>query len=399
VTELLNEIRVDLPKGGELRFQTTADIERWIDAESHFWENFDASQLSSNANHFWGQQSSFFSTIRSYAQTLDQLAEQGSDFSTYENGLAQQFNKIANGTIITSDNDIFPAIVDLAKAYPHQATLALVAARSDGDSILGTFGQYALPFSSVLQLILQYGRSKGTRDWLQPQRKELSTLKNDYQNGLSEIRAVHVEQSEAISKQRNDEASAHAERDIEWKTLKESMESEWGQLKRVYDEQLALLAPTQYWSERAVNHKKVAIGFATSFGVLLTIFIIVFATLAMPHLFEAAGQKDTSPLLTLVPIAVLAFAGVWVLKMLSRLLSENLQMMRDAKERETMVKTFLALMRDDKEGKSIINDNDRILILHSLFRPSSVNAVDDAPPVHWFDILTNKVSGKGSTKN
>ena len=118
----------------------------------------------------------------------------------------------------------------------------------------------------------------------------------------------------------------------------------------------------------------------------------------MPRLFELASQKDVSPILTLVPVAVLAFAGIWVLKMLSRLLSENLQMMRDARERETMVKTFLALKRDDKDGKSIVNDNDRILILHSLFRPSSVSAIDDAPPVHWFDILTNKVSGKGGTK-
>lgn len=118
----------------------------------------------------------------------------------------------------------------------------------------------------------------------------------------------------------------------------------------------------------------------------------------MPHLFEVAAQKDVSPILTLVPVAVLAFAGIWVLKMLSRLLSENLQMMRDARERETMVKTFLALMRDDKNGKSLVNDNDRILILHSLFRPSSIAATDDAPPVHWFDILTNKTGGKGLSK-
>lgn len=60
-----------------------------------------------------------------------------------------------------------------------------------------------------------------------------------------------------------------------------------------------------------------------------------------------------------------------------------------------MVKTFLALMRDDTAGKTLVKDDDRILILHSLFRPSSVSAVDDAPPVHWFDILTNKVSSKG----
>lgn len=401
MTNLLTEINVTLPGGvRELRFQTTKDVARWIAAEEPFWASVDVQHINPHLSQQWRQQRGFFSGTTSILLEYERRIEQSQEGEARQfiDNLRSHFNRLVNGEIISSDHEFFPAIVDLAKTSPSMAAMLLVAAKNDADSTLGNFGQYGLPFSSIIRLILQYSRSKGTRDWLQPQRKELTGLKDDFQGGLNELRASFDEQSEAIAQQRKAEEQAHSDRDGEWATLRERMESEWDSLKRVYDEQLALLAPTQYWASRASSHKYAAIAFAVSFGVSLTVFVGLFSWLAMPRLFELATQKDVSPILTLVPVAVLAFAGIWVLKMLSRLLSENLQMMRDARERETMVKTFLALMRDDKDGKSMVNDNDRILILHSLFRPSSVSAIDDAPPVHWFDILTNKVSNKGGGK-
>ena len=401
MTNLLNDITVLLPGGlRELQFKTTRDVERWADIERKFWFDVDVTHIHSSLRQQWERQKNFFAEASSILVEFNRRIEQKQDGEArqFNENLRNHFNRLASGDIISSEHEFYPAIRDLAKTSPSLAAMLLVAAKSDAEQMFGNFGQYGLPFSSVIRLILQYGRSKGTRDWLQPQRKELTALKNDFQGGLNDLRASFDEQDEAIIKQRDAEKQALSDRDGEWATLRERMESEWDSLKRVYDEQLALLAPTQYWSSRASSHKYAAIAFAVSFGVSLTVFVGLFSWLAMPRLFELATQKDVSPILTLVPVAVLAFAGIWVLKMLSRLLSENLQMMRDARERETMVKTFLALMRDDKDGKSMVNDNDRILILHSLFRPSSVSAIDDAPPVHWFDILTNKVSNKGGGK-
>lgn len=401
MTNLLSEISVTIPGDGRvLRFRTTGDVSRWIDSERPFWSGVDVKHIHHQLSRQWQQQTGFFDGIVSILQEFERRIEQGQEGEArqFNDSLRNHFSRLANGEVISSDHDFYPAIRVMAKTSPSLAALMLVALKGDADNMLGNFGQYGLPFSSVIQLILQYGRSKGTRDWLQPQRKELTALKDDFQGGLNELRTLFDQQNEAITRQREAEEQAHSGRDETWASLKERMESEWGELKRVYDEKLALLAPTQYWADRATSHKKIAIGFAISFGALIAVLVALFAWFAMPHLFEVAAQKDVSPILTLVPVAVLAFAGIWVLKMLSRLLSENLQMMRDARERETMVKTFLALMRDDKNGKSIVNDNDRILILHSLFRPSSVSAIDDAPPVHWFDILTNKVSGKGGAK-
>jgi hypothetical protein len=398
--KFLREINVTIPAGGrELKFQSTEDMTRWLDVEDPFWRSVDTKKMYGNLRSYWQQQQQFFPEARQYVQQFEEklAAGQEQEASRINDDISNHFNKVGSeGKVITSDWEVFPVIVDLAKSDLDAAGLVYVMARQDAAQTLGQVTNLGIPFKTLLNLILLYGRSKGTRDWLSPQRKELTALKSDYQGQLNDARTAFDAQEGVITEQREHAQQAHEDRKRQWNTFKEEMSTQWDALKKVYDEQLALLAPTQYWGNRATTHRNVAIGFATAFGVVLVASMGIFVWLAMPHLFDVAVRKDVSPLLTLIPIVVPAFAGIWVLKILSRLLSENMQLMRDAKERETMVKTFLALLRDDKNGKSIVNDNDRILILHSLFRPSSVNAVDDAPPVHWFDILTNKVTGKGS---
>lgn len=402
MAKFFNEISFTSPGHSvDRRFPASEDLVRWVDAEVEFWAGITLEQnASQQARSYWQSQVNTLRELKRLAQDFDLKVEQDKEAEAHQvnQQIQKQATNVTKGNVVTSDHAFYPAIVDLAKTNPEVAALLMYAARSDSANTLGVLGGSNLPFRSVLELIVLYSRSKGARDWLQPQRKELTLLKNDFQASLDEMRSAFAQQEIDISRQNENDSNNQQARIDEWDRRKLDLAKEWDELKRVYDEKLALLAPTQYWADRAIAHRKSAILFALAFAIAISISVAIFAVLAMPHLFAMASNRDVSPILTLIPIAVPAFAGIWVLKMLSRLLSENLQMMRDAKERETMVKTFLALMRDDKEGKSIVNDNDRILILHSLFRPSSITAVDDAPPVHWFDILTNKTGGKGSPK-
>jgi len=106
-----------------------------------------------------------------------------------------------------------------------------------------------------------------------------------------------------------------------------------------------------------------------------------------------AAGSDKSVVAVVVPIAVFAFATIWILRILGRQLSRHLQLRDDANERRTMVMTFLALM-NEQGAADLITERDRILILHALFRPSAATAPDDAPPAHWFDLLTSKMGEK-----
>jgi hypothetical protein len=117
--------------------------------------------------------------------------------------------------------------------------------------------------------------------------------------------------------------------------------------------------------------------------------LFAFFRIAVPYLAQIT-DKGASALTASLPVLLPTFAIIWILRILGRLLSESLQLIRDARECEVMVMTFLALMNDTTTGVPLVSEDDRLLILHSLFRPSSVTATDDSPPVHWFDILKRK---------
>lgn len=404
MTKLLDEIVISVAGSRKvLKFSDTSDLRRWAESELIPYKEIDGSKIANQSlRNIWSQQTNFFSHVQNLAAQFDKQVEAGQEGEAKRanDSIQNDFSNVSSGHYLISDHELYPAIFDLAKVSPDLGAIMLAACRNDSLNTLGKLGQVQIGTHQLIKLAAHAARSKGSRDWLQPQRKELEALRDKAQAALDDIREALNNQNSAISGQRENESTEHQLRIDQWQGIKDNIASDWEKLKKVYDEQLALLAPSQYWDGRAQSHKLIAIGFAIAFGVLLSIAVGVFAWLAMPHLLEVAGNREISPILTLIPVAVPAFASIWVLKMLSRLLSENLQMMRDARERETMVKTFLALMRDDATGKTLIKDDDRILILHSLFRPSSVTAADDAPPVHWFDLLTNKIgSSKGGSKS
>lgn len=377
-----------------LVFTTAEDLDRWLESEGSFWHEKMKWPQDQNLVNYWIEQSSFFSTARNLTANYVNAIHESDE------GRARQIHRrivshltgLTTGTIVSSDNDLYPAIVDLATHNSDVAALVMLAARSDANNLLGHMS--SAPVRSLIQLSLLNSRAKGSKDWLTPHRKELTGLQSQYQTELTALQSLHQESATALTGLQTQSEEAKESRGREWSEQRDSFNEEWTRLKRIYDEQLALLAPTQYWDKRAKMHALQAAIFASIFCIVLGITLSVFVFDAMPHLLTASKAKDVSPLLALIPVAIPAFAAIWVLKILSRLLSENLQMMRDARERETMVKTFLALMHDEERGKTLVRDEDRILILHALFRPSAVNAVDDAPPVHWFDILSNKVGAK-----
>lgn len=87
-------------------------------------------------------------------------------------------------------------------------------------------------------------------------------------------------------------------------------------------------------------------------------------------------------------LATLAF---WVLRLLVHIFLSNLHLENDAAERVTMVKTYLALIRDGK----LAGDGENLkAMLAALFRPTGDGLVRDEgiPPttLDWFTKLSGK---------
>lgn len=392
---LIREIQITLFAGQrQMSFTTVEDLEGWLEIEGSFWLESSRRPVDSNLINYWNEQSNFFAHAINYTKKYASYLEESNAQRAQQihDVLNSHLQRLGSGEIVTSDSELFPAIVDLSTHSVDVAALVMLAARSDADSTLGRISN--TPVKALVKLSLLNSRAKGSKDWLIPHRKELTALQSQYRSELNTLQLLNDARAADFSKLYSEGEKAGISRDSAWNEQTERFGEEWLQMKRVYDEQLALLAPTQYWDKRAKAHATWSGVIAIFFTAVLGSTLATFVVLGSPHLLAASLAKDVSPLLTLIPVLIPAFAAIWVLKILSRLLSENLQMMRDARERETMVKTFLALMRDEERGKALVRDEDRILILHALFRPSTVNAVDDAPPVHWFDILSNKVGAK-----
>lgn len=300
---------------------------------------------------------------------------------------------VSDGSLVTTESEYFPAILSLASKNADSAALLRMMARSDPQARMQEI-QAQYPLSLALGFLSDLAISTlGASDRIdENDRHEVERVKNSLDAAVADARIKSEEINSLHKKIDNDYSVSKRKRADEWDGEMGRIKDEWVQLKSVYDTELGLRAPTTYWTDRAKSHRNQSIYFGTAFSVALIAFFLVFAGSGLSYLQGVPENK--SAVLAVLPILIPVFAGIWVLRILGRLLSENLLLMRDARERETLVKTFLALMKDESTGKSVVKDEDRILILHSLFRPASINAADDAPPVHWFDILANKVGGK-----
>ena len=369
----------------EQTFERVSDVIEWAEREANAWALSEPSNL--NLHKTWHKHRSTLDSIKGIAAELGQLLEKPEDerddhvrgrIRQYDADLRNFLDYFSSGRCLSKVHPHFATIQALAETDPNAGAMLLSACLNNAHEAVSHAGQ--------LDAIARIGATSfvdgARKKTIKALRDDLAALKKNAETDASTLRATIDEHNQSTKDNLQEHKEAVETREKIWNALLEKCDKDWVDLKRVYDEKLALLAPTEYWNTRATNHRKKAIGFAVAFAAALTVALCLFTYFGVSHLAKPGTQ---STLLAVIPVLVPAFAGVWVLRILGRLLSENLAITQDAQERETMVKTFLALMRDETTGKSVVTDEDRRIILHALFRPSSVTATDDTPPLHWID--------------
>lgn len=380
-----------------LVFGTAAKLGEWAQAQMEAW-----AAISKPTTNAWAgplaEQVSHFDAVSVAANRYRQNIEGVSDESqlrdywiSLQNDINGVLNNITNGRTLTTDAPLFSQIETISKVEPDAAMLLYLSQRSDWDPQIQHVQQYGSKFYRGLIRLAGMNGSAEVNPAVSA--KEIASLKNQlrqdsetFSQNMDEWSGRYEQFSSGASKADDDRATA-------WQEELEGVRSDWTSLKKTYDEQLALQAPTQYWKDREKNSRFYAVAFGIAFLAVAASCLLVFVLLGIPYLHGVATMKDTNVLVLALPVLIPGFIAIWLLRILGRLFAENLQLSIDAGERQTMVKTFLALMHDEERGKALVTDSDRILILHSLFRPSAVSSADDAPPVHWFDILSQKLGG------
>jgi hypothetical protein len=168
----------------------------------------------------------------------------------------------------------------------------------------------------------------------------------------------------------------------------ETAKTEYDEQKRFYKTELALRAPVDYWASVAKHHRFWTKVWGVVFGVLMVGLIGGF--LVWAHDISSFLTDITRDSVAIALTIAAATAVFWTLRMVSKIFLSNYHRAVDAAERETMVKTFLAL-RHEKN----ITDEQLGLVLTPLFRPGISGLVrDDSAPEYGIAALLSKELSK-----
>ena len=160
----------------------------------------------------------------------------------------------------------------------------------------------------------------------------------------------------------------------DWATFSDTTQSEWKTLRNTFESQLRLEAPVKYWRDRADSTSKAAKRSLFAFSATAIAIIGVLVVFGPEFLEYVSTSKNVGPFTTLAFVSIPALTALWGLKHVARLFVTNIERSADARLRETMTTTFLAL---SKEGSATIDQQERLLILEALFRPPAPAPSDD----------------------
>ncbi len=183
------------------------------------------------------------------------------------------------------------------------------------------------------------------------------------------------------------EAAVNLEnRRSEWNEFLETAERERKGLEEAFKEHVRLDAPATYWRERATSASRTAKRSLAAFliGALGVVGLsIEFGPELLERLAAVEGAGSFAPLAL---VSVPALTALWGLRHAARLFVTNLENSADARMRETMATTFLALTKE----QGSIEKEERLLVLEALFRPPAVAGTDDGHFGGVLEILSRR---------
>lgn len=160
-------------------------------------------------------------------------------------------------------------------------------------------------------------------------------------------------------------------------------------LEDIYRNKLTLEEPAISW-KRIANRKTAA--WTIWLGIFAALVVSPIAAVAFHWgAVSDAVSKLTAPTsngsFSLVGLAVITIPALlygWLLKNVSRVFIQNLNLADDAAHRRSLALTYMGLLQNEKHPAT---DQDRAIILNALFRPIPPQTADEGPPAGVVDLI------------
>jgi len=202
--------------------------------------------------------------------------------------------------------------------------------------------------------------------WIEDQKK-------DIENDTLETTKKYLRRARAVYRKILRRETAEARKAEE---VLASSESELKAAKDAFSAQVEFSETVNYWSEKETKHDTSKVGWAIGVCVALVCILILPILVSLIPNTEFAGTDlifgayhPTKLIMTLLVVSVSSY----VLRFCSRQFSTQQHLYLEAIERQTMIKTYIGLMMNNKLSEF----EDRKIALDTLFRPAQTGIVED----------------------
>lgn len=384
-------ISIELPNSkGKLEFWTIEDLDAWVKKECAFWQWLDkvaTGNIAQYINQFrtrLQQMSRSVVEIKNNSKNPAQLAQQ---IQTLKNVFTELYVNFQLPSEPSGEREFVASLNPAGNSMIAVGAL-MVITRLRPDHNVAMQNDLAQGLISAVLFEKQINSANSEKSALD---KLSGEYRNKFQDIVQETKGKLKELSDSsnnyvgqIAQQKADFDKEQKTRDDDLKKALDGFKKEMESIAKSFRLDLALDAPVQYWNSRAKSHFRRAVGFAT-----LLIFLSASTVyLVKNHLIKILQPNFKLESWQIGTLAICAFLGIWVIRIVVRLFLSNVHLHTDAQQRGVMTQAYLALLENPKA----ITQPDQRIILEILFRPASTGIVrDDAAPPTPTDFITKKL--------
>ena len=373
--------------GTEKKFTNIDELREFLQTQQNDWAWVEqAAREDGNLAQVWYPFDSYFKRVdrfisehEAYSGQRETQAELINNFRSENQDLVEQ------GVILAEDPRAHFLSMLKDKESPQVAGYAL-ALLNDISIVLNTTVAYkgayfatqylsnpTGDFSEMLQKtfdsIVKEQITKQTRNF----EKQTATQKNSFENQA-------VKQVSNSEKQITKQAA-------DFEIMLNEANRKLTDFETTFKEDIALQSSVAYWTKKRKHHQKVMWWMATFTVISAAVTALGFIWAANEHLDVTIDEVKLAQIGVMLAISTL---GVWLTRLAAKIFISNLHLRTDADERVTMIQTYLAFLAEGKGPK----DDERQLILQTLFRSSTTGFIKDDGPTTPLETLATKATGK-----
>ena len=400
-------------------FLSVEDCQRWAERERQTWrllqEKYNNSLLPKKKQNL-----DFNSQIKPYDDLYNVCASAitASDADAHKDTIIAHLQKIKSAFCVRSsslvgkkvlalaDKDLMAALMTMCglnpNFFPTMEWLAQPIMNHSTPESKQRFTNIIQGFANAFTFERGEELTQATIDAVHSAVKGAELSNISFQDKLREQEEIIADARLSVEKVSQDAKKQEIKIDEDFKNLSSRIEAD---LKVITDNakaeiaalktEIALHEPIKYWKDAFDSYRLSSTGWATAFFVMIVVIGCSFV--GYTKSLVANGVVDLLKLgieEAIIFFMIPMFFGVWIVKVLAKRYQANFHLMNDAKNREVMTKAFLSLAAGNH-----VSAQDKILMLNALFRPTPDIKYDDDAPVHWFDILANKIQDQKGKKD